>query len=796
MSVLQTYKTTISVVATYTVTALLWDAFYTLEAKSFGSLSLSLFVLYALLRNLASALVAASVSIEQVMVIDVMLRMVMGCFLIASYSIYVQAEGLSGPSGLIPLSSSLKKNRKWHSDAKSKAIPWHDVHLHTLKGLIYVIIRLFEAAGSVKMVSVYCIGAAVFGTFVSPHPLSFVVCYVCYFGIRRVLPEFLNLQWDALLLEAGATGTLLSVIYACEAVQSAQLATNACMLLFKVLLFRLMLGSGMVKYFSGDVSWRDGTAMNYHFLTQPLPGTLAPFLHAHPVILKRIMSHVALFGMEVVAPLASFVLMILPLDKEVVAAGNVVVFCCYGALQLAISMGGNFGFFNLLSQVLALSLLQDTHLAQAASMFGLTGAGAARVVAVKAVTIVPAGYVGWTVTALVLPLALLFLVSNVVSVLKLCRHCQLLPELETMAASITPSPSAAVKAAMASAKATIPQDSIRSLIRTVVLRAMLWVYSWGLSLHSALSVFSVGCHYGLFAHMTKTRDEVLIEVSPDYAELVKSLDGDIIEAEARAKWLPVPFLYKPGSAVDEIGIKRVSWPPLHMPRLDWRLWFVPLNGMTQALGSAIASMRLKADAQYKKALDADDAAASTPAAASSNNGTKPAKKMTKVQQVRLATKEGSAFLTQEAGKVMPRWLLVLLCGVLEADKAVCSLLGDCSHLPSLSVSPLGAPAAGEALSGDAVMNHDTHVRVTLARYDFATAATAKGAWQVGPPRTLLPPVSLGGLFSLLDAKDGITVASSSMTERDKQSRMAQMPAEMQPETAADIIKRALLKGRN
>ncbi len=44
--------------------------------------------------------------------------------------------------------------------------------------------------------------------------------------------------------------------------------------LFRWLIFRIMLGAGLIK-FRGDVIWRNGTALYYHFETQPLPGPLA-----------------------------------------------------------------------------------------------------------------------------------------------------------------------------------------------------------------------------------------------------------------------------------------------------------------------------------------------------------------------------------------------------------------------------------------------------------------------------------------------------------------------------------------
>jgi Lipase maturation factor len=43
-----------------------------------------------------------------------------------------------------------------------------------------------------------------------------------------------------------------------------------------------MLQSGPVKLFSGDASWRNLTALNFHFETQPLPTALAWYAEKLP----------------------------------------------------------------------------------------------------------------------------------------------------------------------------------------------------------------------------------------------------------------------------------------------------------------------------------------------------------------------------------------------------------------------------------------------------------------------------------------------------------------------------------
>ncbi len=51
--------------------------------------------------------------------------------------------------------------------------------------------------------------------------------------------------------------------------------------LYKWLAFRVMFGAGLIKI-RGDKAWKDLTAMDYHYETQPLPNPISYFLHQAP----------------------------------------------------------------------------------------------------------------------------------------------------------------------------------------------------------------------------------------------------------------------------------------------------------------------------------------------------------------------------------------------------------------------------------------------------------------------------------------------------------------------------------
>lgn len=75
------------------------------------------------------------------------------------------------------------------------------------------------------------------------------------------------------------------------------------------------------------------------------------------------------------------------------------------------------------------------------------------------------------------------------------------------------------------------------------------------TLIAALAPFEIVNTYGLFAVMTTTRAEIILEGSND-----------------GTTWLPYEFKYKPGDPA-----RRPPWVAPHQPRLDWQMWFAALG---------------------------------------------------------------------------------------------------------------------------------------------------------------------------------------------------------------------------
>ncbi len=124
--------------------------------------------------------------------------------------------------------------------------------------------------------------------------------------------------------------------------------SRAGFFLLKLLLFKLMLMSGVVKLTSGDDSWWNLTALDYHYWTQPLPTVLGWWADQHPVWFKKFSVAFCLF-VEIIVPFFIWA----PRRLRHIAAGLLIF------LQIVIAATGNYCFFNLLTIALCLLLFDD-----------------------------------------------------------------------------------------------------------------------------------------------------------------------------------------------------------------------------------------------------------------------------------------------------------------------------------------------------------------------------------------------------------------------------------------------------
>ncbi|MFP2911773.1 lipase maturation factor family protein [Pyxidicoccus sp. 3LFB2] len=255
------------------------------------------------------------------------------CFAFAS--LLPQLPELVGPQGLSPASALLDWARESLGGTE---------RVLRLPTLLWLTGADTWALRGVTLLGLLC-GALVMLD-VAPR-YALVGAWVAYLSIITVGGEFLRFQWDVLLLESA----LVSLPLASGHLWPPRVAVEprrGAVLLVRFLLFRLMLLSGLVKLLSGDPTWRDFTALEYHYWTQPLPNPLAYFAHQLPAGLQRA-SSVAMFVIELVVPFFLFG----PRRLRLAAAALLAL------LQVGILVTGSYGFFNLLTLVLCIAALDD-----------------------------------------------------------------------------------------------------------------------------------------------------------------------------------------------------------------------------------------------------------------------------------------------------------------------------------------------------------------------------------------------------------------------------------------------------
>ena len=167
-----------------------------------------------------------------------------------------------------------------------------------------------------------------------------------YLSFVHVGQEWYGYGWEIQLTETG-----FLAIFLCPLLDGRPFPKYAppypIIVLFRWLIVRIMLGAGLIKL-RGDEVWRDGTALYYHFETQPIPGPLSRWFHFLPRLVLKIGVWFNWLG-ELVAPFFVFG----PRLARHIAGVVMVLF------QLNIILSGNLSFLNWLTIVPALACFDD-----------------------------------------------------------------------------------------------------------------------------------------------------------------------------------------------------------------------------------------------------------------------------------------------------------------------------------------------------------------------------------------------------------------------------------------------------
>jgi hypothetical protein len=263
-----------------------------------------------------------------------MLRLLGAIYAVAFLAAIGQIIPLIGTNGLLPVGIFLKRV----GDALGSPGAGF-VHLPSLFWFTHSDTALLTAAWIGFILS--CIVVAGFAN----APLL-AVLWLLYTSFVNVGQDWYGYGWEIQLLETG-----FLAIFLCPLLDMHPFPKHAppapIIGLFRWLIFRIMLGAGLIKI-RGDEVWRNGTALFYHFETQPLPGPLSRWFHFLPrAVLK--------FGVwynfvaEIVAPWFVF----WPRPARHIAGSVIVI------LQIILVLSGNLSFLNWLTIVPALACFDD-----------------------------------------------------------------------------------------------------------------------------------------------------------------------------------------------------------------------------------------------------------------------------------------------------------------------------------------------------------------------------------------------------------------------------------------------------
>jgi len=261
----------------------------------------------------------------------------------AFVSLWVQLPGLVGKDGILPAAELMSQARQVLA-ASPASERYHRLPTVCWFGASDGFLG-FQCGAGALLALLLMAGIA--------PPLCLALMWLLYLSLAAVCRDFLGFQWDNLLLETGLLAIFFAPVQWLPRASREKRPSRTVLWLLRLLLFKLMFLSGVVKLTSGDAAWRGLTALTRHYETQPLPNWIAWHAHQLPLWFQK-GSCVFMFAIELAVPFLVFA----P-RRARMAGGLALVF-----LQVLIMLTGNYTFFNWLTLALCLLLFDDSALSR------------------------------------------------------------------------------------------------------------------------------------------------------------------------------------------------------------------------------------------------------------------------------------------------------------------------------------------------------------------------------------------------------------------------------------------------
>lgn len=249
-------------------------------------------------------------------------------YFFAFFPFIFQIKGLVGERGILPARQYLGAFKKGMGKVRYVRLPtlsWLNCSDRALIAL--------PVAGCLFSILLMC------GIF---PPLLLALLILLHLSIVTIGQDFLSFGWEGFFLELSYHVFLLSLTV---------VPNHLVWLSVNFLIFRMHLQAGTVKLMSGDPSWKNLTALCYHYQTQPIPSTLGWYAHKLPIWFQKL-SALMMLAVEIFLPFLVF-----GTDEMRLGA-----FVGFFGLQFFIWISGNYSYLNYLTAVAVSLLISNNYL--------------------------------------------------------------------------------------------------------------------------------------------------------------------------------------------------------------------------------------------------------------------------------------------------------------------------------------------------------------------------------------------------------------------------------------------------